>query len=92
MEINALFDLWDKFANRMDHFGDTLTEHFYDFPVGTPCVEVIAWFANQNPYFEVIDRRDRQKPRFIAVCVPAKQDDDKPKEIDQIDPEPPRYA
>jgi hypothetical protein len=94
MEINALFDLWDKFSSRMDHYDDHLTEHFYEFPVGTACTDVIKWFSEQNPYFVLLDHKDGQTPKYIAMCVPAKADDDKPKEVshEQPEPEPPRYA
>jgi hypothetical protein len=76
MEINALFDLWDAFNERLMAHPDHLHEPFYHFPVGTSCKEVVAWFDKQNPFFTVVDYGDKQLPKYSVIRIPASEQAD----------------
>lgn len=53
-----LVNLWTTFRLLNCDADGRLEAEFLNFPVGTPRVDVVAWFAEQNPDFDAVEMED----------------------------------
>lgn len=74
MEINALFDLWDQFSNVGFNSEAKTTEQFYNFAPGTDINEILNWFPQQNPFFEIGQEPKGNNSQLVAYCNPKRDD------------------